>query len=71
MTATPSQKAYINALYNKLSIGYKDRIMPSSTIEASALIRDLKEQVENMMDNAMEGEYDHGETRGYRRASPY
>lgn len=69
MTAIPAQKAYINALYNKLNINYKDRQMPSSTVEASALIRDLKEQTENMIDSAMRGDYDGPTGESYRNFS--
>ena len=58
MQSTPSQKAYINDLYNKLGTGYKDREKPADSITAAALIRRLKEMNETMRDRALGQEED-------------
>lgn len=55
--ATPSQRGYIDVLYTTLNTPFERRQKPRSTVEAAALIRDLKQQVEELKDTAIAGGY--------------
>lgn len=48
MRPSPAQMAYINSLYNQLSVRYGLRKMPTTVQAASTLIQDLQEQVDEL-----------------------
>lgn len=53
MNPTPAQLAYINDLYNQLDTRFTMRDKPQTIHQASQLIRDLKDRIEERFDNAV------------------